>query len=311
MGVVSNIGVETGYTYDPSTSRGDGRGLVQWQQGGKYDTDNINLVSFAESKKKPWNDMNTQVDFILYELKNNPEYKQIRNNINTSKTVQQSTEVFLTGYQKSSSNLDDRYNVAEQLEQVIRKIKPEGESPVKSKPAQKLYGIGESGKTESDNQEQTPLVIPKQEKKPERLSIDPRGWFGMRDGAIVDEDNSNRIVVPPNASDTQAAALQIGEAVLPTPTVDLLGENLIKQIIDKTNLGNPNKQIAKSDVNRYTPTPLNRSGTGGMMTLPPQVMSSGDQAMTSASGSLVPPFPVQAASGQDTRKIKSDIYGIA
>ena len=110
---------------------------------------------------------------------------------------------------------------------------------------------------------------------------------------------------------TQAAALQIGEAVLPTPTVDLLGENLIKQIIDKTNLGNPDKQIAKSDVNRYTPTPLNRSGTGGMMTLPPQVMSSGDQAMTSASGSLVPPFPVQAASSQGTRKIKSDIYGIA
>jgi hypothetical protein len=133
----------------------------------------------------------------------------------------------------------------------------------------------------------------------------------MRDGAIVDDDNSNRIVVPPNASDTQAAALQIGEAVLPKVTVDLLGENLIKQIIDKTNLGNPDKQIAKSDVNRYTPTPLNRSGTGGMMTLPPQVMSAGDQMMSSANGTVVPPFDVQAPSGQSTRKNKSDIYGIA
>jgi hypothetical protein len=311
MAVVSNIGVETGYTYDPSTSRGDGRGLVQWQQGEKYDTTDNNLISFAESKKIPWNDMNTQIDFILYELKNNPEYRQIRNIINTSKTVQQATEVFLTGYQKSASNVDDRFNVAEQLEKVIRKIKPEEEVPVKSKPTQKLYGIGEFGKTESDNQEQTPLVIPKQEKKPERWAIDPRGWFGMRDGAIVDEDNSNRIAVPPNASDTQAAALQIGEAVLPTPTVDLLGENLIKQIIDKTNLGNPDKQIAKSDVNRYTPTPLKRSGTGGMMTLPPQVMSAGDQMMSSANGTVVPPFDVQAPSGQSTRKNKSDIYGIA
>ena len=314
MGIVSNIGVETGYTYDPSTKQkgnGSGRGLVQWQQGGKYDTGDTNLISFAESKKKPWNDMNTQIDFILYELKNNPEYRQIRNIINTSKTVQQATEVFLTGYQKSASNVDDRYNVAEQLEQVIRKIKPEEEAPVKSKPAQKLYGIGESGKTESDNQEQTPLVIPKQEKKPERWAIDPRGWFGLKDGAIVNNENTNEIDVPPNSSDTQAAALQIGEAVLPKVTVDLLGENLIKQIIVKTNLGNSDKQIAKSNVNRYTPTPLNRGGAGGMMTLPPQVMSSGDQSMSSASGSLVPPFPVQASSGKDTRKIKSDIYGIS
>ena len=42
---------------------------------------------------------------------------------------------------------------------------------------------------------------------------------------VVADENTNKIVVPPNASDTQAAALQIGEAVLPTPTVDLLGEN--------------------------------------------------------------------------------------
>ena len=47
------------------------------------------------------------------------------------------------------------------------------------------------------------------------------------------------------------------------------------------------------------------------MTLPPQVMSSGDQAMSGTSGSLVPTFPVQAPSGQSTRSTKADIYGIA
>jgi hypothetical protein len=316
MGIVSNIGVETGYTYDPSTMQQDGgagRGLVQWEQGGRYDTDNINLVSFAESRKKPWNDMNTQIDFILHELKNNPEYRKVRDIINTAKTVQEATEAFLTRYEKAGvAHLDRRYAVGEELEQVIRKPKSKVETTVKSKPTQKPYGPGGDPKGTGLGQEkQKPMVIPKQEKKPERWAIDPRGWFGMRDGAIVDDDNSNRIVVPPNASDTQAAALQIGEAVLPKVTVDLLGENLIKQIIDKTNLGNPDKQIAKSDVNRYTPTPLNRSGTGGMMTLPPQVMSAGDQMMSSANGTVVPPFDVQAPSGQSTRKNKSDIYGIA
>ena len=315
MGIVSNIGVETGYTYDPSTvqaKNGPGRGLVQWEKGGRYDTDNINLVSFAESKNKPWNDMNTQVDFILYELNNHPEYMEVKNMINTAKTVEQATEVFLTRYEKAGEpHLERRYAVSEQLQNKIRAPKEQTTS-VKSKPTLKPYGPGGDPKgTGLGQEQQRPMVTPKQNKKPDRWATDPRGWFGLRDGAIINDENTNKIVVPPNASDTQAAALQIGEAVLPTPTVDLLGENLIKQIIDKTNIGNPNKQIAKLDVNRYTPTPLNRSGTGGMMTLPPQVMSSGDQAMSGTSGSLVPTFPVQAPSGQSTRSTKADIYGIA
>ncbi len=315
MGVVSNIGVETGYTYDPSTvqkKNGPGRGLVQWEKGGRYDTDSINLMSFAESRKKPWNDLNTQVDFILYELNNHPEYMEVKNMINTAKTVEQATEVFLTRYEKAGvSHLDRRYAVAEELQNKIRAPKEQTTS-VKPKPTLKPYGPGGDPKgTGLGQEQQRSIVIPKQEKKPERWAIDPRGWFGLKDGAIVNGENTNRIVVPPNASDTQVAALEIGEAVLPKPTVDLLGENLIKQIIDKTNLGNPDKQIIKSDVNRYTPTPLNRSGMSGMMTLPPQVMSSGDQMLSSASGSLVPFFSVQAASSQDTRKNKSDIYGIA
>jgi hypothetical protein len=50
---------------------------------------------------------------------------------------------------------------------------------------------------------------------------------------------------------------------------------------------------------------------GGMKTLPPQVLSAGDQMMSESNGSLVPPFSAQASSGQDTRKMKADIYGIA
>jgi hypothetical protein len=288
MGIVSNLGVETGYTYDPSTVQGDngpGRGLAQWERGGRYDADNINLVSFAQSRGKPWNDLNTQIDFIIHELNTHPEYKEVKNIINTSKTINEATEVFLTRYEKAGvGHLDRRYAVGQQLEQVIRK------------PREKKEQV-QSAKTKPS--------------KPERWAIDPRGWFGMKGGGIVDSENSMRIDVPPNASDTQVRALQIGEAVLPKGTVDLLGENLIKQIIAKTDRdSDAAKELVKPQLNRYTPPPLSRSGMGGMMTLPPQVMSAGDQMMSESNGTLVPPFATQSSSGQTTRRTKADIYGI-
>ena len=289
MGIVSNLGVETGYTYDPSTVQGNngpGRGLAQWEQGGRYDTDNINLVSFAKSRGKPWNDLNTQIDFIVYEMNTHPEFREVKNILNAAKSVNEATQAFLTGYEKAgTSHLDRRYAVGEQLTQIIRKPKEKKEEPqtAKQKPS-----------------------------KPERWITDPRGWFGMKGGGIVDSENSMRIDIPPNASDTQVRALQLGEAVLPKGTVDLLGENLIKQIIAKTDRdSNAAKEIIKPNLNRYTPTPLSRPGMGGMKTLPPQVLSAGDQMMSEASGSLVPPFSVQASSGQSTRTMKADIYGIA
>ena len=308
MGIVSNLGVETGYTYDPSTVQGNngpGRGLAQWEQGGRYDTDNINLVSFAKSRGKPWNDLNTQIDFIIHEMNTHPEFKEVKNILNTSKTVNEATQIFLTGYEKAGvGHLDKRYAVGNQLTQIIRKPKEKKEEPqtAKSKPQKSpldprsWFGGGEEEK----------------KSKPERWAIDPRGWFGMKGGGIVDSENSMRIDVPPNASDTQVRALQLGEAVLPKGTVDLLGENLIKQIIAKTDRdSNAAKEIVKPNLNRYTPTPLSRSGMGGMKTLPPQVLSAEDQMMSEASGSLVPPFSAQASSGQSTRRTKADIYGIA
>ena len=308
MGIVSNLGVETGYTYDPSTVQGNngpGRGLAQWEQGGRYDTDNINLVSFAKSRGKPWNDLNTQIDFIIHEMNTHPEFKEVKNILNTSKTVNEATQIFLTGYEKAGvGHLDKRYAVGNQLTQIIRKPKEKKEEPqtAKSKPQKSpldprsWFGGGEEEK----------------KSKPERWAVDPRGWFGMKGGGIVDSENSMRIDVPPNASDTQVRALQLGEAVLPKGTVDLLGENLIKQIIAKTDRdSNAAKEIVKPNLNRYTPTPLSRSGMGGMKTLPPQVLSAEDQMMSEASGSLVPPFSAQASSGQSTRRTKADIYGIA
>ena len=309
MGIVSNIGVETGYTYDPSTMQqdgGPGRGLVQWEQGGRYDTDNINLMNFAESRRKPWNDLNTQIDFILHELNNHPEYREVKSIINTAKTVQEATEAFLTRYEKAGvSHLDRRYLVGEQLEQVIRK-------PTSTKVKQKPYGPGGDPKgTGLGQEQQKPVSIPKQEKKPERWVIDPRGWFGMKDGGMVEDVNSMKIDIPPNASDTQVRALQVGEAVLPKGTADLLGENLIKQIIAKTDRDSDvAKTIAKPEANRYTPSPLKRSGTGGMMTLPPQVMSAGQQYSSGGGGSVAPVMTAESPNGSEVRSINASIYGI-
>ena len=312
MGIVSNIGVETGYTYNPSTVQedgGPGRGLVQWEQGGRYDTDRINLVSFAKSRGKSWDDLNTQIDFILHELNNHPEYREVKNIINTARTVQEATEAFLTRYEKAGiAHLDRRYLVGEQLEQAIRK-------PISSKVKEKPYGPGGDPKGTGLGQEQqkslSTLSVPKQEKKTERWAIDPRSWFGMKGGGIVEDNNTMKIDIPPNASDTQARALQLGEAVLPKGTVDLLGENLIKQIIAKTDLdSDASKSISPSKVNRYTPTPLSKNGMGSIVTLPPQVMSDGGQYSSGLDGTKIPVISATSPSGSGERMTNASIYGI-
>jgi hypothetical protein len=308
MGIVSNIGVETGYTYDPSTIQreGPGRGLVQWEQGGRYDTDNINLVDFAESMKKPWNDMNTQIDFILHELNNHPEYREVKNILNTAKTVQEATEVFLIRYEKAGEpHLDRRYAVSEQLQNKIWGPREQITS-LKLKPTQKPYGPGGDPKGTGLGQEQQGT-----KKKPERWAIDPRGWFGMKGGGLIRDNTGVEINNPPNASDTQAIAVQPGEYVLPKDTVNLLGKNLIDQLVAKTDLdSNVSKSIAKPEVNRYTPSPLKKSGTGGMMTLPPQVMSSGQQYSSSGGGSVAPVMTAESPNGSEVRSINASIYGI-
>ena len=119
-GIVANIGVETGYTYDPNTHQyggGPGRGLVQWEKGGRYDTDPINLRSFAESRKSSWNDLNTQIDFILHELNTHPEYKLVKKELNASKNIPTATRIFLEKYEKAGEpHIEDRLKVAKQIQ---------------------------------------------------------------------------------------------------------------------------------------------------------------------------------------------------
>ena len=118
-GVVANLGVETGYTYNPSTKQGGGglgRGLAQWEKGGRFDTDPINLVDFAKSRGTSWNDLDTQIDFILHEMNVHPEYIKVKAKLNNAKNVDESTKIFLNQYEKAGTpHLQRRLNVGQAI----------------------------------------------------------------------------------------------------------------------------------------------------------------------------------------------------
>ena len=71
-GILGNMYVESGGTFDPSIHQyggGPGRGLCQWEESysggsGRYN----NLVAFAEGLGKSWDDITAQLQFVCYEL---------------------------------------------------------------------------------------------------------------------------------------------------------------------------------------------------------------------------------------------------
>ncbi len=101
VGIVANLKAES--NLDPAIkqlSGGPGRGLAQWEEGGRYDTDPINLVKFAKKKGTDWTDLDTQIDFILYEMVKHPEYREVKKQINNTDSVEKATLIFLEKYEK-------------------------------------------------------------------------------------------------------------------------------------------------------------------------------------------------------------------
>jgi hypothetical protein len=75
-GIIGNLMQESGM--DPTISQydgGEGRGIAQWSAGGRWDTDSgDNENDFAsQSGEDPWA-LNTELDFIWFELTNFPGY---------------------------------------------------------------------------------------------------------------------------------------------------------------------------------------------------------------------------------------------
>lgn len=68
-GMVGNLHKESASSMDPGLHQfngGPGRGLAQWEIGGRWDK----LDEFAKAQGKSWDDLTVQINFIVYEMKN-------------------------------------------------------------------------------------------------------------------------------------------------------------------------------------------------------------------------------------------------
>ena len=117
IGVVANLKAES--NLDPGIKQiggGPGRGLAQWEKGGRYDTDPINLNKFATKKGTNWADLDTQIDFILYEMDKHPEYRKVKDQLNKTDSVEKATLIFLKKYEKAGTpHTDKRLKYAKEL----------------------------------------------------------------------------------------------------------------------------------------------------------------------------------------------------
>jgi hypothetical protein len=318
-GIVSNIGVESAYTYDPNTHQGGGgpgRGLVQWEKGGRFDTDNINLQSFAKSRGKSWNDMDTQIDFILHELNTHPEYKAVKNKINKSKSISDATGIFLKEYEKAGTpHIEDRLKVGSQLAKSGWLNPPKKKESVKSKnsgfnPLALLGGFPRPVSAEEMSKPTRPKVTPKPQPKPksqQRAWWDPRGFMGLKKGGFV---SGSLPVVGSDPEDRHMALLKAGEYIVPKLTVQKLGVNFFDNIVSNTD---PNSNAARvSTISREydIPMPVSSSGAGGaFITLPP-IMKSAMADSTETSTTSVPSFSAISPMGNGVRGMLAEIYGI-
>ena len=70
-GIIANFSAESNLQPDArQIGGGPGMGLAQWESGGRFDTDPLNLVDFSHERGTNWADPETQLDFMLAEMDN-------------------------------------------------------------------------------------------------------------------------------------------------------------------------------------------------------------------------------------------------
>ena len=106
---------------------GRGRGLAQWETGGRWDTDRNNLLKYAKSKgvdpfdKKRGADI--QLGFIGHEMDNIKQFGRVRDEMNKAKTVVEATNIFLKKYEKAGiPHKNVRLDYARELEKKINAL---------------------------------------------------------------------------------------------------------------------------------------------------------------------------------------------
>ena len=104
IGAVANLIVESGL--DPTIKQiggGLGMGIGQWGRGQRWDTDRTNLLKYAKDTKRGWDDLDTQLDFIGEEMNNSTRLGSARERMNKAETVEDTTMIFLTDYERAGT----------------------------------------------------------------------------------------------------------------------------------------------------------------------------------------------------------------
>ena len=94
---------------------GEGRGLAQWESGGRFNKDPLNLVDFSNERGTKWTDPETQLDFMIAEMENSKAFGAVRDQINQANTPAEAAKIFLEGYEKANpqkAHLDTRIEYA-------------------------------------------------------------------------------------------------------------------------------------------------------------------------------------------------------
>jgi len=119
-GIMGNFYAESNLDPDArqilsSGETGAGRGLAQWESGGRFNTDPLNLVDFSNERGTKWTDPETQLDFMIAEMENSEAFGNVRNQMNQAETPEEAAKIFLEGYEKANpekARLDKRTKYA-------------------------------------------------------------------------------------------------------------------------------------------------------------------------------------------------------
>jgi hypothetical protein len=158
--------------------------------------------------------------------------------------------------------------------------------------------------------EDTKKLIEEQKKLKIRKLIRDYQNMPRRNGGGPIKENTGKNI-PGATADRQLIAAQPGEYILPVDTVSHLGTSLIDKIVSLTDSNSNAAKLGHRTKNIPKITPLSRSNSSNVMTLPPITQSaSGGISNNNSAGSRVPTFSAVSPSGGSERSINAGIYGI-
>ena len=107
--IVGSLGGETNGLVASSHQMegGPGRGIAQWEKGGRFDTDNTNLKAHAKNLGTDWDNLNTQIDFLNKEFREQGRYQGLEKEMENM-NLDDGTYLFINKFLRpNESHVDD------------------------------------------------------------------------------------------------------------------------------------------------------------------------------------------------------------